>query len=920
MRKSVIIFAFIFTVFLLFFSFTIPAFAASTNRVDRVPQINVGHEFDNLETVPWLQIKEKKIGDFSNNECFELTLENAEWLEGEMTTVGAIDATGANVDVKCYTVKTIEITITNITGDDNVEIRIPLLSKITSEGEAKVMVDPRDSSVSAGTYVFAVAGAGKTIATIETVESFSHIADLATIRIDETRIGAFGNTTGQSITLKLPSNFTWANTEEAVFLGSGGLADLVVNYEGGSNAETLELSYNPPQYRYTRGSIFLQGLQIQADKFAPYGDVVVELGGTSITATELTVARRTTGMLTNAHLIGIITGAKKCPAAGIWEYKCNLKTWELDLSVIEETTNGTINRNFTTVSSYSWVEKGDEDFKFVHAAQMNMLTDSLEHTVYAFAWGNASIFEVSFLPDTEDNKKQFFSMFDLDFEPALEHIKNIIAGGGDVFYGRPSIIHLQGQPIYPITTSYLVQTATNPEKGGTVVGYGIYDYGNNVTITATPNNGYKFEKWTENGTVISYDTSYSFTVTENRKLTAAFSKSTPPSSSGGGGGGGSPVAPPPLQKQEEGEFGTTAIIGPKLIAREFTTNSAGETVEILAVKEEAKKQIEAAQKEGASVIEIKTETLEAPVVTFLIPLDVLKSFTEIDIAINTQKAVLRLPKELIKNIIISGQDLFVQVKNVEVTAVNKQMVDVTETTGAEILGVPVVINTGVEGCTNISLPLSDIKVPTATTEQQTFLETLRIFAIHQNGEKKVIAGTVAVDATDSPVSISIVTEKCGTFAIIKMPEVIITGETLAVRLTIDQLKTIIDGKSHILDAGPFIKTGKNNRAMVPIRFIGEALGAEVKWGGSSRQVAIKDPQNTIFLTIGSKKVLANNSEKFLDFPAEILPPGRTFVPLRFVSENLGAKVSYNPFNSEITIIKENKMQNIMPAGGAQVGF
>ena len=904
MRKPAITFIFILSAVFLFFSFTGPAFAASANFIDRVPQINVGHEFNNCETVPRLQIKEKCVGDFSNNQCFRLTLENAEWLEREITTAGAINATGANVDVKYLTMNTIEITIADITSENNVEIRVPLLSKITAEGEAKVTVDSRDSSISAGTYVFAVAGVGKTVATIEKVENFSHITTLATIRIDETRIGALGNTTGQSITLKLPSNFTWVNTAEAIFLGSGGLADVVVNYIKGSNTETLELSYNPLQCQNARGSIFLQGLQIQADKFAPYGDVVVRLGGTNITATELTVARRTTGMLNDANLVGIITGAKKCPAAGIWEYKCNPTTWELDLSVIEETTNGPINHNFITVSSYSGVEKDDEAFKFIHVAEMKMLTDSLEHKVYAFAWGNASVFEVSFLPDTTDNKKQFLSVFDLDFESALEHIKNIIADDGDVFYGRPSVICLQGQPVSPITPPCLVQIMTNPKKGGAVTGYGIYEYGNNVTITATPNSGYKFEKWIENGTVVSCGTSYSFIVTKNHKLTADFSKSTPPPTSGGGGGGGSSATPPPLQKQVGGtEFETNAVVGPKLIATKFITNSAGETVEILALKKEAKKQIEKAQKEGASVIEIKTEKFKTPVVAFLIPLDVLKGITEIDLAFNTQRAVLRLPKELIKTIIISGQDLFIQVENVEVAAVNKQMEGVTETTGAEILGVPVAINTGIEGCTDISLPLSNFKMPTATTEQQAFLETLCIFAIYKDGEKKIIAGTIEVDATGSPAGINFATEKCGTFAIIKMPEVITIEKPLAVKLTIDQLKTIVNGKNHILDACPFIKTGKSNRAMVPIRFIGEALGAEVKWRDSGRQVEIKKSQNTIILTVGSKKVLANNSERVSDFPAEVLPPGRTFVPLRFVSENLGAKVSYNPNNKEITIVK-----------------
>ena len=83
-------------------------------------------------------------------------------------------------------------------------INIPLITEIIGDGEVKVTVDPVDSALSGGTYVFAVVGVGKTIITIDKVEEFTHVGNLATIRIDETRIGALGNTTGQSIKLKLP--------------------------------------------------------------------------------------------------------------------------------------------------------------------------------------------------------------------------------------------------------------------------------------------------------------------------------------------------------------------------------------------------------------------------------------------------------------------------------------------------------------------------------------------------------------------------------------------------------------------------------------------------------------------------------------------------------------------------------------------
>ena len=67
-----------------------------------------------------------------------------------------------------------------------------------------------------------------------------------------------------------------------------------------------------------------------------------------------------------------------------------------------------------------------------------------------------------------------------------------------------------------------VTATANPTGGGTVSGYGSYAYGTTCTLTATSNIGYYFLNWTENGTVVSYDATYSFTVNGDRNLVANF--------------------------------------------------------------------------------------------------------------------------------------------------------------------------------------------------------------------------------------------------------------------------------------------------------------------------------------------------------------------------------------------------------------
>lgn len=60
--------------------------------------------------------------------------------------------------------------------------------------------------------------------------------------------------------------------------------------------------------------------------------------------------------------------------------------------------------------------------------------------------------------------------------------------------------------------------------GGITSGAGIYNLGKNVTVTAQANNGFEFTNWTENGTVVSTDANYTFTINENRELVANFTE------------------------------------------------------------------------------------------------------------------------------------------------------------------------------------------------------------------------------------------------------------------------------------------------------------------------------------------------------------------------------------------------------------
>jgi len=69
-----------------------------------------------------------------------------------------------------------------------------------------------------------------------------------------------------------------------------------------------------------------------------------------------------------------------------------------------------------------------------------------------------------------------------------------------------------------------VITSSSPAEGGTTTGGGVYNYGASVTVTAVPAPGYLFVNWSEDGSAVSTNPSYSFTVSRSRSLLANFNQ------------------------------------------------------------------------------------------------------------------------------------------------------------------------------------------------------------------------------------------------------------------------------------------------------------------------------------------------------------------------------------------------------------
>lgn len=109
----------------------------------------------------------------------------------------------------------------------------------------------------------------------------------------------------------------------------------------------------------------------------------------------------------------------------------------------------------------------------------------------------------------------------------------------------------------------------------------------------------------------------------------------------------------------------------------------------------------------------------------------------------------------------------------------------------------------------------------------------------------------------------------------------------------DHHKAYTDGKKVSIDANNIDVVPKiiNDRTMVPIRFIAEALGATVSYKEETEEIVIDIDGKQILLKVGSDVMKVGNTEVKLDAPA-FVEEGRTLVPVRAISEGLGKKVSY----------------------------
>jgi hypothetical protein len=126
---------------------------------------------------------------------------------------------------------------------------------------------------------------------------------------------------------------------------------------------------------------------------------------------------------------------------------------------------------------------------------------------------------------------------------------------------------------------------------------------------------------------------------------------------------------------------------------------------------------------------------------------------------------------------------------------------------------------------------------------------------------------------------------------------IILSSLLLTSIAYASPKVTLDGKQLTFDVPPVIDSG---RTLVPLRAIFEALGATVQWNANNQTIVATKGDTSIQLTVGKTSATKNGVQIALDVPPKIID-GRTLVPLRFIGEALGCQVNWDESTQTVSI-------------------
>lgn len=273
--------------------------ANSSNVVEKVVSLDDNYEWESGSPTTSIYINEDDV-DFTSGDTFRLTLPTGvKWIKGEYPRNTLVAGnTDAGFEVVSITDQDLELKLVGAKfGDKKTDekVKVPLYFKIdgADNGEVQLTVDGKDSTITSGKYTIAYVSDGATNTTIAKVSTIGDRDAIETIRIDETSVAAIYNGTNspQEIKFKLPSKFSWVKGAGSVTVGGGFVGTLddetpTIEFDDNELTFTLKFKSKPSSL----GTIWVEGLKIDADKDASYGEIEMDIDGDEVTGQSLVVA------------------------------------------------------------------------------------------------------------------------------------------------------------------------------------------------------------------------------------------------------------------------------------------------------------------------------------------------------------------------------------------------------------------------------------------------------------------------------------------------------------------------------------------------------------------------------------------------------------------------------------------------------
>lgn len=267
--------------------------AKSVNSTNRV--IAIADDFDSASlgapvgsTVTIKEDSDFKT-DFVAGDTFKVSLPSGvKWVTAQ-TTIN-FNGVPAVLDTDYFkrTDQVIEITLPAgaATAAQDVISIIPGIEVTSATGDIDLTIDPIDSAVTAGSVVFATVTSGSTSVSVDSVKKVGKNATGGVIEVKENAVAAIGTAAGNTLTLKLPSNFEWNGMGAADISMAGGFGACPAAAVAGNGTRTLTVTFSTVGAAGQRGIIYITP-KFKATNDATKGEVSISISGTNAAGSDI---------------------------------------------------------------------------------------------------------------------------------------------------------------------------------------------------------------------------------------------------------------------------------------------------------------------------------------------------------------------------------------------------------------------------------------------------------------------------------------------------------------------------------------------------------------------------------------------------------------------------------------------------------